>query len=99
MLFHLISIWSNIKPLINNLYLKQSPSLAFTHTHTHTPQLQQMSLMFLPQGGGEMAEGRAEVGYGSDEDNVLEGRSMFPHFSLPCLYFFSIGKYSLRNIE
>lgn len=99
MLFHLISIWSNIKPLINNLYLNQSPSLPFTHTHTNARQLQQIPLMFLPQAGEEMAEGRAEVEYGSDKDNILEGRSMFPHFSLPWLYFFSIGKYSLGNIE
>lgn len=95
MLFHLISIWSNIKPLINNLCLNQSPSLSFTHTHTD--QLQQIPLMFLPQAGGERAERRVEVGYGSDEDNVLEGRSMFAHFALPCLYFFFYMKTPLRE--
>lgn len=46
-----------------------------------------------------MAEERAEVGCESDEDNILGGRSMFPHFSLPCLYFFSVGKHDLGNIE
>lgn len=43
--------------------------------------------MFLPLAEGEAVEEMAEVWYGSDEDNILEGRRMFSHFTLPSLFF------------
>lgn len=54
--------------------------------------------MLLPLAEGEAVEEMAEVWYGSDEDNILEGRACF--LILPFLvYFFSTGKYSLGNTE
>lgn len=102
MLLHLISIRSNIKPLINNLCLKWSPSLPLTQTHTHKPAPRNVFDVFA-MGWGDMAEGRTKVRYGSDEDSILQGRSMFPDFPLTCPFlptpFFSIGKYSLGSSE
>lgn len=70
MLFHLISIWSNIKPLINNLCLKWSLSLPLTQTHTHKPAPRNIFDVFAMD-WGKVAEGRTNLGYGSDEDSIL----------------------------
>lgn len=73
MLFHLISIWSNIKPLINNLCLKWFSLPPFD---THRPAPRNIFDVFAMV-WGEMAEGRTKVEYGSDEDSILAERSMF----------------------